>query len=59
MSSRHATRKDFNTVIEAMNQGKIEVESFITHRSSFDAMIDHFEDWLRPESNVIKAMVEL
>lgn len=39
--------------------GGIDAARYITHRSGFDQLIDQFEVWLKPESKVIKAMVEL
>ena len=59
LSSRNATREDLEHVIEAMRAGKIETESFITHRVHFDDMIDTFESWLDPATGVIKAVVEM
>ncbi|GGA11081.1 alcohol dehydrogenase [Paenibacillus marchantiophytorum] len=57
MGSRNATMKDFDTVCEAMQTGVIDIESYITHRASFEDMIGEFETWLKPESKVIKAIV--
>ncbi|MCD9025527.1 zinc-binding alcohol dehydrogenase family protein [Cohnella silvisoli] len=59
MGSRNATKEDFTLVYEAVKGGNIDVGSFITHRSPFEGMISEFESWLKPESKVIKAMVEL
>ncbi len=59
MGSRNATKEDFDLVYEAVKSGSIDVGSYITHRSPFDGMIGVFESWLKPESKVIKAMVEL
>lgn len=59
MSSRNATKEDFDHVYETVAANKIEVEKYVTHRSSFDEMIAQFDGWLKPESKVIKAMVEL
>jgi 2-desacetyl-2-hydroxyethyl bacteriochlorophyllide A dehydrogenase len=59
LSSRNATREDMQYVIEGMQKGEIETETFITHHAPFDEMIDTFESWLNPETGVIKAMVEL
>lgn len=59
MGSRNATIEDFAAVQEALRSGSIDVDSFITHRSSFTEMISRYDSWLRPESKVIKAMVEL
>ncbi|MBP1156781.1 MULTISPECIES: zinc-binding alcohol dehydrogenase family protein [unclassified Paenibacillus] len=59
MGSRNATREDFEYVIRSIKQGSIPLDAYITHRSDFSTMIDHFETWLDPSSKVIKAIVEL
>lgn len=59
MGSRNATKEDFSHVYEAVKSGSIDVSRYITHRSPFDGMIGQFESWLKPETKVIKAMVEL
>lgn len=59
MSSRNATKEDFEKVLEAISTGKIDPLKFITHRVAFDEVQDHFPSWLKPESNVIKAMVTI
>lgn len=59
MGSRNATKEDFRRVIEAVRSGAVDVNRYITHRASFDRMIESFEDWLKPESRVIKAIVEI
>jgi 2-desacetyl-2-hydroxyethyl bacteriochlorophyllide A dehydrogenase len=59
LSSRNATRVDFEKVMQAMADGHIDTDSYITHRCPFDAMIGEFDSWLKPETGVIKAMVEL
>lgn len=59
MGSRNALREDFLEVIEQIRNGSIDTGSFITHRASFTEMIGQYETWLRPETGVIKAVVEL
>lgn len=59
MASRNATREDFDFVIQAMESGYIDADRYITHRSTFDQLINDFEHWLSPESGVVKAMVEI
>ena len=59
LASRNATIDDMKNVIKALADGEIETDTFITHRVPFDDMLDHFESWLKPETQVIKAMVEL
>jgi 2-desacetyl-2-hydroxyethyl bacteriochlorophyllide A dehydrogenase len=57
MSSRNATRTDFEHVISLIKRGEIDPTVFITHRVLFDQVKDEFERWLNPASGVIKAMV--
>ena len=59
MSSRNATRADFEHVINSMKQGLVDPSSYITHRVNFDEVKYNFESWLKPETGVIKAMVSL
>ena len=59
MGSRNATPEDFDTVLAAVRSGAVDVERYITHRAPFDQMLEHFQTWLKPESRVIKALVEL
>ena len=59
LSSRNATREDFDTVIRAMEAGRINTDAFITHRTPFAETVGVFDSWLKPETGVIKAMVEL
>ncbi|MBT8361692.1 MAG: zinc-binding dehydrogenase, partial [Deltaproteobacteria bacterium] len=59
LSSRNATREDFLWVMDCLEKGLAVTAPMITHRCSFDTMIDNFNTWLNPESRVVKAMVEL
>lgn len=59
MSSRNAIMKDFEHVIDFMKKGLINPASYITHRVMFEQVKDEFESWIKPESGVIKAMVEI
>lgn len=59
MSSRNATRQDFEHVISCLKNKEIDPTTYITHRVSFDEVKNQFESWLNPENGVIKAMVEL
>lgn len=59
MSSRNATRADFEHVIGAMQEGWVSPLNYITHRVPFDRVKDEFESWLDPANGVIKAMVSL
>lgn len=59
MSSRNATRQDFNHVISALTSGKVDPITYITHRVGFDQVKDNFDSWLDPKTGVIKAMISL
>ena len=59
MSSRNATREDFDLVISCMKKGLVNPTNYITHRVKFNQVKDKFESWLNPSTGVIKAIVEL
>jgi threonine dehydrogenase-like Zn-dependent dehydrogenase len=59
MSSRNATRQDFEHVIASMKKGLVNPATYITHRVPFDSVKNEFESWLDQATGVIKAMVEL
>ncbi len=59
MSSRNATREDFDHVISSIKNGSINPTTYITHRVGFDQVKDQFASWLNPATGVIKAMVEM
>jgi len=59
MSSRNATRQDFEHVMNCMKDGRILPANYITHRVLFREVKDRFSSWLKPENGVIKAMAEM
>jgi threonine dehydrogenase-like Zn-dependent dehydrogenase len=59
MSSRNATREDFEHVIDCMKKDLIQPANYITHRVLFSEVKDQFSTWLVPENGVIKAMVQM
>lgn len=59
MSSRNATREDFEYVIQCIKQGLVSPLNYITHRISFRELATEFPTWLNPAAGVIKAVVEL
>ncbi len=58
MSSRNATRDDFEYVIKNLVNRKINPRSFITNRVKFIDAAAGFSDWLVPANHVIKVVVE-
>lgn len=57
MSSRNATRQDFEHVISSIKKKEVNPSAYITNRVLFDDVKDEFEQWLAPANGVIKAMV--
>ena len=59
LSSRNATRADFEHVIASMKKGLVNPTNYISHRVNFDQVKNAFASWLNPENHVIKAMVTM
>lgn len=59
MSSRNATKQDFQFVMNSIKSKKINPYTFITHRLDFDSVANEFEKFFKPENKVIKALIEL
>lgn len=59
MSSRNATREDFEHVVAHIKKGSLQPLDYITHRVSFEETAREFPGWLDPANGVIKAMVEM
>ncbi|MFP8870807.1 MAG: zinc-binding alcohol dehydrogenase family protein [Myxococcota bacterium] len=57
--SRNALPSDFSRIIKLIEDGTINTEPWITHRVSFDDVVENFETYTRPETGVIKAVIEL
>jgi 2-desacetyl-2-hydroxyethyl bacteriochlorophyllide A dehydrogenase len=58
-ASRNALPPDFTRIIKLIEAGEIDTGPWITHHASFDNMISVFPSWIKPETGVVKAMVEL
>ncbi|MFC5283526.1 zinc-binding alcohol dehydrogenase family protein [Pedobacter alpinus] len=59
MSSRNATKEDFEHVISSMKKGLVNPQTYITHRVNFEKVKEEFSSWLDPKNGVIKAMVSI
>lgn len=59
MSSRNATKKDFEYVLSCIKSKAVHTDAFITHRATFGHVGEQFMQWLEPSNGVIKAMVEM
>jgi 2-desacetyl-2-hydroxyethyl bacteriochlorophyllide A dehydrogenase len=59
MGSRNALPGDFTRIISLIESGQIDTRPWITHRTAFDDMIGDFPSFTKPETGVIKAIVDL
>jgi alcohol dehydrogenase len=59
LCSRNALPRDFSRIIKLIEDGKIDTKPWITHRTPFDEMAGVFESYTKPETGVIKAVVEV
>lgn len=59
LGSRNATLEDFEHVVNCLKSGSVKSASFITHSTHFSGMIEDFKTWCKPETGVIKAVVEM
>lgn len=57
MSSRNATKVDFELVMTSMRSNLIQPATYITHRVKFNDVEDNFDSWLNPSTGVIKAVI--
>ncbi len=58
-ASRNALPADFGRIIGLIEEGRLDTRPWITHRTPFDGLIAAFPSYTRPETGVIKAMVEV
>jgi 2-desacetyl-2-hydroxyethyl bacteriochlorophyllide A dehydrogenase len=59
LCSRNALPADFIRIINLIEEGTIDTNPWITHRARFDDLPDIFPTLTKPETGVIKAIVEL
>ena len=58
-ASRNALPADFSRIINLIEEGTIDTDTWITHRTRFENVIGEFESFTDPSSGVIKAIIEL
>jgi alcohol dehydrogenase len=58
-ASRNALAGDFTRIIRLIEDGTIDTRPWVTHRTPFEGLIGAFPSYLKPETGVIKAMVEV
>ena len=59
VASRNALPPDFRRIIGLIENGTINTDPWITHRTSFDGILKDFDSYTRPETGVIKAVIEV
>jgi alcohol dehydrogenase len=59
MASRNALPDDFRRIIRLIEDGQLDTRPWITHRTPQSELIGRFDSFTRPESGVIKAMVQM
>lgn len=58
LSSRNATAQDFDRVLAALADKSIHADSWITHHAGPEEMLGRFASWTKPETGVVKAMLD-
>jgi 2-desacetyl-2-hydroxyethyl bacteriochlorophyllide A dehydrogenase len=59
MATRNSLPQDFKRTIQLMEEGTINTDSWLSHRTFLENLPKVFPEWLKPDSNVIKAIVEV
>lgn len=59
LGSRNATIDDFEHVVTCLKNGSVKSSTLITHKGKFSELLDNFQTWTKPETGVIKAVVEM
>ena len=59
LGSRNAQATDFATVMAAFRDGHVPVRALNTHRSPLADLPARMPEWLKPESGVVKAILEV
>ena len=58
-ASRNALPNEFSRIIGLIEDGTIDTRPWITHRVRFDDVPETFESYTRPETGVIKAVIDV
>jgi alcohol dehydrogenase len=59
LASRNALSHEFTRIIRLIESGMLDTRPWVTHRAPMAGLIEVFPTWLRPETGVVKAMVEV
>lgn len=59
LASRNATARNFRQILDLAESGAIDTRPWITHRAPLAEVVEHFPEWIKPESRTIKAMITI
>ena len=59
LASRNALPHEFTRIIRLIEGGMLDTRPWVTHRAPLADLIAAFPAWLKPETGVVKAMVEV
>ncbi len=59
LASRNAHPSDFTRIIKLIEDGGIDTQPWVTHRTGFESLAEVFPSYTKPETGVIKAVVEV
>jgi len=59
MASRNALNRDFSKIVKLISEGQIDTRPWITHHAAFEDVPTIFPSWLKVETGVIKAVVDV
>ena len=59
LGSRNALAEDFDTAVHAIRSGALPTGALNTHRGRLADLADDLPRWIRPETGVVKALVEV
>ena len=58
-ASRNAMPADFTRIIRLIEDRTINTDRWITHRTDFNKVLNDFESFTKPETGVIKAIIDV
>ena len=59
MATRNSLPKEFKRMAQLIEQGKIDINQWITHKCNFDEFPDIIESWIDPNQMVIKGIISI
>lgn len=58
IGSRNSTARNFREIIHLMEEGRVRPQDWITHECSADAFPTMIEAWLKPDSGLLKGVID-